>query len=45
MFSQLFYDLLASGEWWDTILADFDRSSGGGVGAVTESRSARFSLA
>ena len=25
MFSRLFYDLLPSGEWWDTILADSDR--------------------
>ena len=24
MFSQLFYDLLASGEWWDTVLTDPD---------------------
>ena len=25
MFSRLVYDLLASGEWWDTIPADSDR--------------------
>ena len=25
MFCRLVYDLLASGEWWDTILADSDR--------------------
>ena len=25
MFCRLVYDLLASGKWWDTILADSDR--------------------